>query len=375
MTTFLTGDVRYGEAFPTVSRLDARHDRENITKTSTMPLEALPRVTSLGGGERNMQQKLQELMDICTSLQRQHSLIEERDLLVRDIVKDSDKSADKGSDSTDEMANVLGTLGAVNILASRGLRSVFTTTSLSVATASGSFPTAAICTTASVETPTTRVTRSPRGVVIGSSSPISVNIPSISKKDKGKGKMTEPEHPSKEKVLEQMSVQLARDLEAKFYQEYQIIREQAEIDSEIARIHEKMQDFVPMNSKLESERLKRPEIQLDKERFKKLKTAKASGIEPTQEKQSEEPKELYEEELKKIIELVPVEELYIEALQVKYHIIGWEIYSEGQRKYWKIVRVRNHTEVYQIFKDMLKKVDREDLDKLWSLVKETCSTT
>nr|GFD49237.1 hypothetical protein [Tanacetum cinerariifolium] len=125
------------------------------------------------------------------------------------------------------IANVLGTLGAENILASRGLRSVFTTASLSVATAStcvssavattsGSFPTAAIFTTTSVATPTTRVTRSSRGVVIGSSSLIFVNIPSINKKGKGKGKMTEPEQPSKEKVLEQMSVQLARDLEAKF---------------------------------------------------------------------------------------------------------------------------------------------------------------
>nr|GEV35042.1 hypothetical protein [Tanacetum cinerariifolium] len=81
------------------------------------------------------------------------------------------------------------------------------------------------------------------------------------------------------------------------------------------------------------------------------------------------------EELKKMMELVPVEELYIEALQVKYLIIDWEIYFEGQRKYWKIIRVRNQTEVYQIFDDMLKKFDREDLDRLWSLVKETCSTT
>nr|GEZ48052.1 uncharacterized mitochondrial protein AtMg00810-like [Tanacetum cinerariifolium] len=131
---------------------------------------------------------------------------------------DRDKSADKGSDSIDEMSHVLGTLRAVNILASRGLRSIFTTASLSVpnastcvsftvATASGSFPIAAIFTTASVVTSTTRVTRSSRGV------------------------------PSKEKVLEQMSVQLARDLEAKFAQEDQIIKEQAERDFKIAKIH------------------------------------------------------------------------------------------------------------------------------------------
>nr|GFD52572.1 hypothetical protein [Tanacetum cinerariifolium] len=80
-------------------------------------------------------------------------------------------------------------------------------------------------------------------------------------------------------------------------------------------VWEKMQDFLPINSKVESERLKRPGIQLDKERIMKLKIDEASGIEPTQEQQSGEPKELSKEELKKIMKLVPVEELYIEALQ------------------------------------------------------------
>ncbi|GKD56133.1 hypothetical protein Tco_1289520 [Tanacetum coccineum] len=72
---------------------------------------------------------------------------------------------------------------------------------------------------------------------------------------------------------------------------------------------------------------------------------------------------------------VPAEEVYIEALQVKRPIIDWEVYGERQIKYWKIVRVGDHTEVYQLFEEMLRKFDREDLDKHWSLVKETFSTT
>ncbi|GJX91129.1 hypothetical protein Tco_0344455 [Tanacetum coccineum] len=59
----------------------------------------------------------------------------------------------------------------------------------------------------------------------------------------------------------------------------------------------------------------------------------------------------------------------------KYPIIDWEIYTEGARKYWKIIRVGNHTEVYQFFDDMLKAFDREDLVKLWSLVKEKFNST
>ncbi|GJU19749.1 hypothetical protein Tco_1153091 [Tanacetum coccineum] len=69
-----------------------------------------------------------------------------------------------------------------------------------------------------------------------------------------------------------------------------------------------------------------------------------------------------------MIMVVPIEEVYVEALQTKYPIIDWEVYSEGIRKYWKIIRVGNHTEAYQTFDDTLKKFDRDDLDKLWSLV-------
>ncbi|GJU65182.1 hypothetical protein Tco_1247017 [Tanacetum coccineum] len=59
-----------------------------------------------------------------------------------------------------------------------------------------------------------------------------------------------------------------------------------------------------------------------------------------QEKTTKEPKELSEEDLKNMLEIVLVEE------------------------------VGNITEAYQGFEDMLKAFDREDLDTLWSLVKE-----
>ncbi|GKC32362.1 hypothetical protein Tco_1039656 [Tanacetum coccineum] len=92
--------------------------------------------------------------------------------------------------------------------------------------------------------------------------------------------------------------------------------------------------------------------------------------EPIQEQPTKEPKELSEEELKKMLEIVPVEEIKAEALQVKYHIIDWEIHTKGSRKYWKIIRVRNIIKAYEVFEDMLKGFDREDLVTLWSLVKE-----
>ncbi|GJU50440.1 hypothetical protein Tco_1219995 [Tanacetum coccineum] len=77
------------------------------------------------------------------------------------------------------------------------------------------------------------------------------------------------------------------------------------------------------------------------ESFKKLRTDEASRSEPIQEQPTEEPKELSKEELKKMLEMVPVEEIKAEALQA-----------------------------YQVFEDMLKRFDREYLVTLWSLVKE-----
>nr|GEU46216.1 synaptobrevin, longin-like domain protein [Tanacetum cinerariifolium] len=371
-TVFLTRDVRYGEAFPTVTRLDAGQDRESIAKTSAMPYEASPRVTSLGGGEGRFAQE---------DAQNIEGINQREDLLVGDTVKDSDKSVDKGSDITDEMANVLGTLGSVNILASGGLRLVFTTASLSVATSSivvspdvattsGSFLTAAIFTTTSVATPNIRVTRSSRGVVIECSSPISVNIPSINKNDKGKGKMTEPKQPKHderdseiarihaESELEMMIAELDRSNEivAKYLSEYKQAKVGLSHDEKVELIDELLmyQRNLAQVKKYQAQKISQ---------LQRLKEDISTCIEPTQEQQSEEPKELSEEELKEMMELVPVEELY-EALHVKYPIIDLEIYSEGQRKYWKIIRVRNHTEVYQIFDDMLLKFDQEDLDRL-----------
>ncbi|GKF10207.1 hypothetical protein Tco_0048133, partial [Tanacetum coccineum] len=136
-----TRDDIHGEAFPTASSLNTGQDRENIAKTSAMPHESSPRVTSLDGGEGRG----------CSK----HWGIDQReDLIVVNAEINNEKSNEKGSDSTDEMANVLSTLGAVNGLSSGGTASTL---------ASGSFPTAAIFTTASVTTPYTRKTRASKG--------------------------------------------------------------------------------------------------------------------------------------------------------------------------------------------------------------------
>ncbi|GJT10789.1 hypothetical protein Tco_0857831 [Tanacetum coccineum] len=86
------------------------------------------------------------------------------------------------------------------------------------------------------------------------------------------------------------------------------------------------------------------EVELDHEGSKKQNTNEASGS--VQEQPKEEEIELLQEDLQQMMMVVPVEQI-----------------------------VGNHTEAYQTFDDMLKKFDRDDLDKLWSLVKERFSLT
>ncbi|GJS08032.1 hypothetical protein Tco_0364828 [Tanacetum coccineum] len=114
--------------------------------------------------------------------------------------------------------------------------------------------------------------------------------------------------------------------------------------------YNKIQTLFKKDTEVEKTKTKRvAEETLLQESFKKLRIAEASSSEPIQEQPTEELKELSEEELKKMLEIVPLEEIKEEALQVK---------------------VRNITEAYQVFEDMLKGFDKEDLVTLWILVKE-----
>nr|GEU88753.1 hypothetical protein [Tanacetum cinerariifolium] len=81
-----------------------------------------------------------------------------------------------------------------------------------------------------------------------------------------------------------------------------------------------------------------------------------------------------EEDVQNMLEIVPVSKFKVEALQVKYLIIDYEIHFDGSRTYWKIIRVGGILESYQSFEDMLKGFDKEDLVALWSLVKEKFSS-
>nr|GFC24020.1 hypothetical protein [Tanacetum cinerariifolium] len=83
--------------------------------------------------------------------------------------------------------------------------------------------------------------------------------------------------------------------------------------------------------------------------------------------------EFTEDKIKEIMQLVSVEDVYVQALQVKHPIIDWKVHSEGERSYWQIIRLGGSSACYQFFVDLLRQLDREDLNQLWALVKEYLS--
>nr|GEY18610.1 hypothetical protein [Tanacetum cinerariifolium] len=438
---------QYSRSATRIAHLDAGQDRENINKTSALPHESTSRVTSLNADEGSMQQKLQELMELCIGLQRQQtkmdSKIKAQDLEISSLqariklLEDKDRgsaepsrddalikgrsmeikeevevkrSTELGSNDTEEMVNVLTSMEAANILTSRvvavSVPLVVGVSTIGVPTVSGLFPTvSSIFTTASV---VTSYSRRPRGILA---------------KDKGKEKVVESEEPKNKKLQEHIDAQVAREMEEEIAREDQKMNEQLVRDDEIARIHaeeelkmlidgldrsneviakhlqeyeqskaeltigekielinelvkyqdhhakilkyqaqqskpllkkeqrefymsvlrsharwktkhfrgmtleeikekfipvwKQIKDFVPMSSKEEAKRVKRKGLRLEQGSAKRMKTSE----------------DVSEEDLKGMMQLVPVEEVYVKALQVKHPIINWEIHSEGKKDY------------------------------------------
>nr|GFC29206.1 hypothetical protein [Tanacetum cinerariifolium] len=88
-----------------------------------------------------------------------------------------------------------------------------------------------------------------------------------------------------------------------------------EIEAKFAEVSKQIEDFIPMGSKEETKRIKRKGLNLEKEQVKKQKSAEEA---PKMETSTEE---FTKEKIKEMMQLVPVEDVYVQALQVKHPII------------------------------------------------------
>nr|GEZ74008.1 hypothetical protein [Tanacetum cinerariifolium] len=370
----LLRDVSQGKACPTDFGFKADQERASIAKTSTLPNDSTPRVISLAADEGNMQHKLDKLMALCTNLQR-----EQLEMVVKFVAQELEINREEGvervSDDTEEMATILTSMDAATVLSSEVAK---------VSTRSGSIPTA--------NPPATGV---PIGSDVVSTAGLifaTATVVTPYTRRKGKEKMIESETPKKKKIQEQMDIQMARQLEEEMERDAQRMNEQIardeyeqipedlsigerielmsdltkdfkgmsfeQIKAKFNTIWKQIKDIIPIGSKEETERFKRKGLRLEQESAKKLKTSEEV---PEEVKLSEE---VPEEKVKEMMQLVPVEEIYVEVLQVKHPIIDWKVHTEGQRSYWKITRLGGRSASYQFFVDMLKHLDREDLNQL-----------
>nr|GFC19386.1 hypothetical protein [Tanacetum cinerariifolium] len=135
-------DVSKGEACPTESGFIADQDRATIAKSSTLPHDSAPRVTSPAADEGSMQQTISQLTALCTSLQRQHSeLLAKFQAQEGRSISEGEATAERISDDSEELARVLTSMDAARVLTSMDAATVLAG-GIAVPTGSGSIPTA-----------------------------------------------------------------------------------------------------------------------------------------------------------------------------------------------------------------------------------------
>nr|GEW29075.1 hypothetical protein [Tanacetum cinerariifolium] len=111
--------------------------------------------------------------------------------------------------------------------------------------------------------------------------------------------------------------------------------------------------------------------QMDEEDSRALKR-----LSETQKEKATKKQKLDEEvaELKRHLQIVPNndDDVYIKAtpLAHKVPVIDYEIYTENNKPYYKIIRADGSPQLFLSFLRLLRNFNREDLEVLWELVKE-----
>nr|GEX32074.1 synaptobrevin, longin-like domain protein [Tanacetum cinerariifolium] len=271
-------DVSQGEACPTDSGFIADQDRATIAKSSTLPHDSAPRVTSPVADEGKNGLLLHDLEMMPQS--RGGVWMKGRKLL-------------RISDETKEMAMVLTSIDAATVLAG-GIDDV--------PTGSGSIPT--------VGPPAADIPTS--SDVVPTASPVFATA-TVSQQRKSWVKKQKRDYYMA--VIRNNLGWKVKDFKGMTFEE---------VEAKFNSVYKQMEDFIPMGSKEDAKRYKRKGIRFDQESSKKLK----SSEEVIEEAKSTD--ENPEEKIKEMMQLIPIEEVYVEALQVKHPIIDWKVHKEGR---------------------------------------------
>nr|GFB35539.1 synaptobrevin, longin-like domain protein [Tanacetum cinerariifolium] len=181
-----------------IKQYSSLHLLVTIVKSSTLPHDSAPRVTSPVADEGSMQHNISELTALCTSLQRQYSEPQAKFQAQEvEIVKLKD---------------------SVKVLEDREATVLAGETDVPIG--SGSIPT--------VDPPAT---------IISTSSEVGPTASPIVLRRKGKEVMVESDTPKKKKLQEEIDAQVVRELEEQQVKEDMRMNEQIARDAEVVRIH------------------------------------------------------------------------------------------------------------------------------------------
>nr|GFA66426.1 hypothetical protein [Tanacetum cinerariifolium] len=216
-------DVSQREAYPTDSGFIADQDRATIDKSSTLPHDSAPRVTSPFADEGSMHPnaqeveilKLKERVKVLEDIEGIAAIRSGDDAPIKGRSMDEGEAAtERISDDTKEMATVLTSIDAATVLVG-GIDDV--------PTGSGSIPT--------VGPPATDIPTD--SDVVPTASPVFATATVVTPylRRKGKEVMVEFDTPKKQRLQEQINAQVARELEEQQKRE----REDKRMSEQIAR--------------------------------------------------------------------------------------------------------------------------------------------
>nr|GFC18173.1 hypothetical protein [Tanacetum cinerariifolium] len=214
------------------------------------------------------------------------------------FIADQDRATiAKISNDSEEIARVLTSMDAATVLVG----------GIDVPTGSGSI-----------------LTAGPPATIISTGSEVGPTASPIATRRKGNEVMVESDTPKKKRLQEQIDAQVVRELEEQQEKDDMRMNEQIARDAEVARIHTNSQDNYSKVYKFQSQQRRLMTKKQKREYYMAM-------IRNNLGWRVKDFKEFTEEKVKEMMQLVPVEDVYVQALQVKHHIIDWKVHTKGQR--------------------------------------------
>nr|GEY60512.1 hypothetical protein [Tanacetum cinerariifolium] len=249
-------DVSEREACPAESGFIADQDKETIAKSSTLPHDSAPRAQEKEIVKLKERVKVLEAKeDVPVKQSRDDALIKGRS------INEGEAATERISNNSEEVARVLTSIDAATVRAG----------GIDVPTGSGFIPTAG-----------------PPATIISTSSEIArdAEVARIQAEEEIQGMID--------------SLDKTNETIAKYLQEYQDFASELPLEKRIELISGLVENFIPMGSKEETERLNRKGLNIEKEQVKKQKSLEeAPEIETSTEEFTEEKmKEMMQRSIK-----------------------------------------------------------------------------